>query len=70
MNANELRGKIVSNGMTVEKFCDKAGFARSTFDRKLSEKCEFTREEIAIIISVLNLTDTDIRNIFFDDVVS
>ena len=36
MKSNTLRAKIVERGMTVGEFCNRAGFVRSTFDRKLS----------------------------------
>ena len=37
MNANELKGKITAKGMTIQDFCNQAGFIRSTFDRKMNE---------------------------------
>lgn len=67
MKANVLRGKIVENEMTIGQFCEAAGFARSTFDRKLNGRSEFDREEIGRIIAVLRLTDEETRNIFFAD---
>lgn len=65
MNENALRGKIVECGFNIDSFCKEAGFARSTFDRKLTGQSEFTRDEIYKIIDVLHLTDDDIRRIFF-----
>lgn len=65
MKENLLRAKIVEKGMTVEQFCIKANFSRSTFDRKLTGQTEFNREEIEIVAIELELTDDDIRNIFF-----
>jgi len=67
MKANVLRGKIVENEMTIGQFCEAAGFARATFDRKLSGRSEFDRNEISRIIAVLRLTDEETRNIFFAD---
>ena len=67
MKANVLRGKIVEKEMTIGQFCEAAGFARTTFDRKLNGRSEFDREEIVRIISVLQLTDEETRNIFFAD---
>jgi hypothetical protein len=60
-----LRAKIIERGFTVDSFCKEAGFVRSTFDRKLTGQTEFTRDEIETIIVVLNLTDDELRNIFF-----
>jgi len=67
MNANELRGKIVANGMNVGSFCERFEFNRSTFDRKLNGTAEFNRNEIERIIHALSLSPEDIRNIFFAD---
>lgn len=67
MNANELKGKITANGMNVHSFCERNGFNRSTFDRKLNGSSEFTRDEIEKIISALNLTWDDVHKIFFAD---
>ena len=65
MNESMLRGKIVACGMTIGKFCEKAKFTRSTFDRKISGKSEFDRDEIVRIRDVLNLTDEELKSIFF-----
>jgi len=67
MNANELKGKIVANGMNVQSFCERLGFVRSTFDRKLNGTSEFNREEIERIIDALQLSWDDARKIFFAD---
>lgn len=66
MKENVLRGKITEAEMTIGKFCEQTGFVRSTFDRKLKGENEFNRDEIARIISALNLTAEETRNIFFD----
>lgn len=70
MNANELRGKITARGMTIQEFCDRFGFARSTFDRKLNGLSEFDRDEIERIIDALELTWDDARMIFFTNKVT
>ena len=65
MQANILKGKIVESGMTVGEFCEKAGFVRSTFDRKINGTSEFNRDEIQKIIDTLGLTLEDAQKIFF-----
>lgn len=67
MKPNALRGRIVEAGMTVGNFCDRAGFVRSTFDRKLHGEREFNRDEIERIIGVLGLTAEETRQIFFSE---
>lgn len=70
MNANELKGKIASNGMNVRSFCEQFHFNRSTFDRKLNGLSDFKRSEIERIIHALSLTPEELRNIFFADQVT
>ena len=65
MKANVLKGKIVERGMTIGVFCERTGFSRSTFDRKLSGQGVFDRDEISRIIDVLHLSWDEARNIFF-----
>lgn len=72
MNKAKLRGKIFECGFNIDTFCKTAGFARSTFDRKMADDSNvpFTRDEIERIIEVLNLTDDEIRLIFFPNLVA
>lgn len=70
MKSNALRGKIVERGMTIGEFCNRAGFVRSTFDRKLSGISEFDRDEIERIARELDLTAEETCNIFFADIVA
>jgi len=61
-----LRQRIRDAGMNIGEFCEAAGFVRATFDRKITGKNEFDREEICRIRDTLQLSDEDIRDIFFD----
>lgn len=42
------------------------GIAESTFFRKLGGQADFTLSEIHGIITILNLDERDVKNIFFD----
>jgi len=70
MDVNILKGKIVERCGTIQEFCDRAVFNRSTFDRKMNGKSEFTMEEVRRIVNVLSLSEEETRNIFFADVVA
>jgi hypothetical protein len=70
MNADKIRGKIAENRMSIAEFCKTAGFVRSTFDRKMRGDAEFDRAEIEKIVSILHLTDDEMRTIFFEDIVA
>lgn len=67
MNVNKLRGKIVENGMTIEKFAERIGINRSTLYRRLGGgTCErFTVGEVRQMSEVLNLSSQDVVDIFF-----
>lgn len=46
------------------------GISKSAFQRKLKRETEFSQPEIKKIIDVFNLTNQEIRDIFFDKEVS
>lgn len=70
MNRNELRGRIIAKGYTIDEFCKAIHMTRVTFDRRMSGKSEFDRGEIVEIVRVLELTMEEMLSIFFDDVVA
>ena len=66
-----LKSKITLHGMTVAKLTDRlneAGLeiAVSTMYLKLRGESEFDRAEIKAIKEVLQLTDAEVMDIFFD----
>ena len=70
MNKAELRGRIIAKGFSIDSFCSKIGMKRVTFDRRMSGKTEFTRDEIERIVNELNLTVKDMYCIFFAKLVA
>lgn len=71
VNVNKLKGKIVENGLTVEKLAEQIGMDRSTLYRKLNNAGEtFTIREANFICRVLNLTGTEATSIFFSNYVA
>ena len=71
VNINKLKGKIVENGLTIDKLADLINIDRSTIYRKLSNKGEtFTIKEATMIAQVLHLSADDINAIFFDQIVA
>ena len=71
MDYRILKSKIMLRGMTVAKLTEKlneAGLdiAVSTIYLKLQGKSEFDRAEIKAIKEVLQLTDAEVMDIFFD----
>ena len=70
MNRAELRGRIVAKGYSVDAFCEKIGMKRVTFDRRMSGRTEFTRDEIERIVTVLDISVEDMYRIFFAKLVA
>ena len=69
VNVNKLKGKIVENGLTIDKLADLINIDRSTIYRKLSNKGEtFTIKEAAMIAHVLHLSADYFNAIFFDQI--
>ena len=71
VNINKLKGKIVENGLTIEKLADNIGIDRSTLYRKINNKGEtFTLKEADLILNALNLTAEEAKAIFFSQFVA
>ena len=70
MNADRLLGKIKERRLTQNKDADAIGIRLSAFRRKIEGKTEFTREEINAVCKCLDIDDSDLLSIFFDDKVS
>lgn len=71
MNINKLKGKIVENGINVEKLASLIGIDRSTFYRKLNNQGEtFTVREVNLICKHLKLSKDEAMEIFFANYVA
>lgn len=71
VNINKLKGKIVENGLTIEKLADNIGIDRSTLYRKINNNGEtFTIKEADLILNALNLTAEEAKAIFFSQLVA
>ena len=71
VNVNKLKGKIVEQGMNVEKLAKKIGIDKSTLYRKLQDEGEsITIKEASLIIEVLKLTAEEAHSIFFHQYVA
>ena len=70
MNRQMLKAKIVMLDKTSTEVLEDLGISRSAWYRKLSGASEFTRDEITMISSYLNLDEEEMIGIFFDDLIS
>ena len=64
-NKNKLKGKIIECGYSMEQIAVFLGINPATLYRKMSQETEFTRNEIATLKTVLNLTLQEMDDIFF-----
>lgn len=65
MNTQLLMSKIVLHGYNTKDFCEVLGISRSAFYRKMNGETEFVRAEINRMIYLLELTESEISEIFF-----
>ena len=76
MNANALKARIMLFGKTIDEVVkeldEKQGvkISRETFYRKLKGTSDFSRKEILALSELLDMTDADTMDIFFNDRVS
>ncbi len=64
---NLLRAKIAEKGYTITTFAEKLGKNKSTISPKVNNKTKFSQDEIKDIKIVLDLTDRETIEIFFED---
>lgn len=65
LNGFMLKGKIITNGLTMKEFAEKMGIDPATLNKKLKGKSEFKRDEIMKAIAILELTPDEVMSIFF-----
>jgi len=72
LNRNRLRAAIAMKGLTMGAFLERAKIAPASFSRKMREEnaVEFTRAEIERIKDLLELSNEEMCEIFFDEKVS
>ncbi len=72
MNKNKLISVMVKYGDTQRVLAEALGITRVTLCSKINEKhgAVFTQPEMRIIKTRYSLTDKEVAEIFFDDVVS
>ena len=70
MQKKKLKATLTLREVSVEDLCSDIGMSRSAWYRKVSGGSEFTREEIAQIAMRLNLSEKEVVDIFFDEIVT
>jgi len=71
MNINKLRGKIVEQGLNVEKVAFALGVDKATLYRKMHANGEtLTIKEVNKLCEILNISKVEAMDIFFKDFVA
>lgn len=75
MNKNALKSKMALLGMTADDLLKRLSeknvhMVKSTLWKKMNGKSEFTRKEIMAISEVLEMDDSGIMDVFFNEKVS
>lgn len=71
LNVNKLRGKAIENGIQMRDLADAAGVTLSTFYRRIADGGEsFTVKEVRQIAQRLKLSEVEMNEIFFEQVVA
>ena len=60
-----LEYEIRSKGLSMDEFCEKMGFVRSTYQRLVNSPENWTRGYIEKAAQILRLSDDQILRIFF-----
>jgi DNA-binding phage protein len=66
-NIIKLKSKFKDSGMTVTAIAEKAGILRETLYNRLNVNADFKASEIVSLTKVLNLTEKERNEIFFNN---
>lgn len=68
VNVDRLRGRMVEYKINVDKMAALIGINRATFYRKMENNGEaFTIREVNVMSKALNLSLTEVNDIFFGE---
>lgn len=67
MNSRLLKAAIVKSGLSREELAKKIGVSTTTLSYKISGKRVWTRDNMYSIMNALNLTESEMVDIFFAD---
>lgn len=66
VNQNLLNSKVALSGLTFKELAKKIGMPYQSFNNRKTGKIEFTSSEIKALKDILNLTNDDVAEIFFN----
>ncbi len=66
INQNLLNSKVALSGLTFKELAKKIGMPYQSFNNRKTGKIEFNSSEIKALKDILNLTNDDVAEIFFN----
>lgn len=66
INQNLLKSKIALSGLSSKEVAQKIGMPYQNFNKRKAGKIEFNPSEIKVLKEILNLTNDDVAEIFFN----
>lgn len=66
INQNLLNSKVALSGLTFKELAKKIGMPYQSFNNRKAGKIEFNSSEIKALKDILNLTNDDVAEIFFN----
>jgi len=66
MNENALKAQLVRKGYTYETISKEIGISKNALWKKITGKNDFKLPEIQKLKSILNLSEDDFNEIFFN----
>ena len=66
VNQNLLNSKVALSGLTFKELAKKIGMPYQSLNNRKTGKIEFTSSEIKALKDILNLTNDDVAEIFFN----
>lgn len=66
INKNLLKSKIALSGLSSKEVAEKIGIQYQNFNNRKAGKIEFNPSEIKALKEILNLTNDDVAEIFFN----
>lgn len=64
-DTKKLKARIIEKGYTMASFSVKLNTNTASLSQKINNKARFSQDDIKKIGEILQLTDSDLRNIFF-----
>ena len=65
MDSKELKKRIDAHGFKIRFLAEKLGISHESMYNKVKGRTEFKVSEVSILSDILELSDSDIRLIFF-----